>query len=235
MLIALITGATLGFLMALTPGPVAVTAIRNSLSRGSTAGFLVGLGSGIVDVFFCIAVIFTTSKLISALEEISNAYPLPILIVKLAAIVGIVFYGISHMAEKENILDKDGKETPGFLKLLAGRGPFLLGIAIAAANTLSPTFLPSLGIATAWVQSLDFFPGNYSELIIFSIGFGMGTYLWIFTLVKLLMVFRHKMTDRFVFNIQRFAGITLISFGAFLTYKLVETTHWEALIAAISN
>ena len=59
MVLGLLAGIIIGVVLAIPPGPVALTAMRVSLTKGARQGSLVGLGTGFMDFVYCALAIFT--------------------------------------------------------------------------------------------------------------------------------------------------------------------------------
>ncbi len=232
--VAIAFGFMIGFVLAMPPGPVAITAIKMSLDKGSRHAILVGLGTGLLDFLYCTAAIFATSAVVDFLVDFADKNPLPILIFQLGVIAGIVTFGIIQIKSKKR--KKSGripKPKKGIAKLLedfSHKGPFLLGVAVAIANMANPTFIPSLAVMTTWAQSLKIFEVGFWSNVFFSLGFGLGNFGWIYVLSRVIVHYKSRMSEDLINKIHKFAGISLITVGTLLGYRVVTFTPWSDIL-----
>jgi len=234
MLIALLIGGTIGFILAIPPGPVAVASMRLSMDKGLKQGILLALGNGLIDFIYCSAAIFATSAAITAFDTFSKEYPLTTLIFQLIVVALILVYGIINIrTQDKNSLDGEiqSKNKSGKIyEYLSHKGPFLLGIAVALTNIANPTFLPVLAGVTAKVQTMGWIESSVPNLFMFAIGFGMGNVAWLYSLMKMLTHYQSKMSDRTIGRIRRFSGLTLIGVGTYLGYHVLIFTKWSEIL-----
>lgn len=232
--IPLLFGLIIGFVVAMPPGPVAITAIKIALDKGPRHSTLVGLGTGLLDFIYCGLMFFATSAIISYVIYFAEHNPLPILIFQMVVIVSIVTFGIIQIKTNKNRSKRNHlKETNRFLKMLdtfSHKGPFLLGVTIAIANMANPSFLPSLAVLTTWAQSLKFFEISFWSNISFAFGFGFGNFSWIYVLTRTLIHYKSRMSDEFIAKIHKFAGFSLITVGTLLGYRVVTFTPWSDIV-----
>jgi threonine/homoserine/homoserine lactone efflux protein len=66
---ALITGALVGFSIAVPVGPVGLLCIRRSLSDGRLAGFVTGMGAAAADTLYGLAAAFSLAALTNFLVD----------------------------------------------------------------------------------------------------------------------------------------------------------------------
>lgn len=233
MILSLLAGLIIGFVMAMPPGPVAVTALRLGLEKGSKQGYQVGMGTGLVDFFYCLIAVFATSAALALLGDFTNKYPLLTLFLQLSVVAAMMIYGYITLKSQRNPLEEQNTSLPKKVKFfdkLAHRGSFFLGIAVALANIANPTFMPSLAYVSLNVQKLGLIElstlGNFS----YAFGFGLGNFLWLYFLIKILTHYRSKFSDKFVVLIKKFAGYTLIGFGSILGFRVIEITKWSEVL-----
>jgi len=233
MIIAFVAGVLIGFILAIPPGPVAVTAMRLSMENGLKHGILASLGTGLMDFIYCLIVIFATSAILSLVNGFFDNYPIVLLGFQLFVITSIIIYGIINIKLKDKIANPKTKvKTERFktLERISRKGPFLLGIAVATTNVANPTFLPALAYVTVNVQKFVL-PENTALLsIIFSFAFGLGNFLWLYLISKVLVYYKDRMSAKALARIHQFAGFTLIGFGTVLGYRVITLTHWSELI-----
>lgn len=233
MILSLLAGLIIGFVMAMPPGPVAVTAIKFGLEKGAKHGYQIGLGTGLIDFFYCIIAVFATSAFLAILGDFTDKYPLLTLFIQLSIVAGMMVYGYLTLKSKKNPLE-DGAEIQTnkfkFFDRLAHRGTFFFGIAVALANIANPTFMPSLAYVSLNVQKLGLIELTTLGNLSYALGFGIGNFLWIYFLIRLLTHYRSKFSDKFIVMIKKFAGFTLIGFGSILGYRVLEFTKWSEIL-----
>lgn len=233
MILSLLAGLIIGFVMAMPPGPVAVTALKLGLEKGARHGYQIGLGTGIVDTFYCMIAMFATSAALSLLGDFTDKYPLITLLIQLSVVAGMMIYGYITLKSHKNPIELNDSSVPKKVKFfdnLAQRGSFFFGVAVALANIANPTFLPSLAYVSLNVQKLGLIELTTLGNVSYALGFGVGNFLWIYFLIRILTHYRSKLSDKFIVIIKKFAGYTLIGFGSILGFRVLEITKWSEVL-----
>ena len=237
MITSLLIGALVGVILALIPGPVGVATMRLSLNKGINHSSWFAFASGIMDMLFCIAAIFTTSAFIEVIKSFSEDYPLLILILQLSVIATILVFGIFQIKQKNKIVKEisfDDLSARGKIyHYLTNRGPFLLGIGVALTNIASPTFLPSLAYVTMILHKFSIIYNSAFDNFIFSVGFGVGNFIWLYLIARVLIHYKDKMSDEFLVKLHKVAGFTLIGFGTILGYRVLTFTKWPEVLRIV--
>jgi len=228
MLTALIIGTIIGFVLAMPPGPIAMASVRLGLDHGRKATFQMSFGTAFLDMIYCLIAIFAASAVQSSLNNFFNTYPIISTVLQIIVVSGLIFYGFKQFQKRDDKnLDEDPTlNTPEYLKNLKTKGPFLLGIALALTNIANPTFLPSLAVMSAWVQKLSLFDATALHFFTFSLGFGLGNFLWLYTLGVIVHKNKHRLSDSSIDKIRQFAGLTFIGFGGWIGVRLIMLTNW---------
>lgn len=237
MIFALLTGLALGYILAIPPGPVGVTAMKLSLNHGKKPGTYLALGNGVVDFFFCIIAIFTAKGLLGLMENFSADHPFIMLLIQLAIVAGIFVLGIINIKYKGSLSEAPDENRSKLGKLfrdISHRGPFLLGIAIAMTNIPNPTYFPSLIATTAFGLETGFFEHGIINNLVFAFGFGIGNFLWLYTIVGIIVRFKHKFSDNTIQRIHKFAGFTLIGFSTILGINILRLTEWQVIFRLLA-
>jgi hypothetical protein len=140
-----------------------------------------------------------------------------------------LLFGIINIIKSKKINSIEIQSNPKipFLDRLAQKGPFFFGVAIASSNLANPTFLPSLGYLSIQVESLNYFSFDFITKILYAFGFGFGNFFWLYLMTSILHLNKDRISDIFQKRLQQFAGITFISFGTLLGYKLFQVIHWQ--------
>lgn len=235
MLISIISGIVAGFVLAMPPGPVGVTAIKLSLDKGQRHGLMASLGTSSMDFIFCLITVFATSAIIHIIDNFAADYPVGVLIFQIAAVSAIVAFGFYTLRTKKKVLSEDlsEKKLVSFIDYLKHRGPFLLGFAVTLANAANPTFLGSIAYVSMQLQKWGWIDGSFFGRFGYAAGFGLGTFVWFYVLVKVLIYYKPRMSGDFIGKIKKFAGLTLIGFGSLLGYRVIEITKWSEIIRVL--
>jgi len=225
MIIALLLGSLVGFVLAMPPGPVAITSIRLSIDKGLRDSVSFGLAAGFMDFLYCAFAIFSTSAVMNAIGTLSNEHSTIQLVLQLVVIAAVLAYGFVHIRRKPEAEPKaeelKEKSQSMYLRGLSRRGPFFLGVAIALANVANPTFIPFLMYIMVWINSLSLFENYFFNNLMFAIGFGFGNFFWLYVVGRLLTHYKNRLPDGFISRINKFAGLALIGCGTFLGYRVL--------------
>jgi threonine/homoserine/homoserine lactone efflux protein len=199
---AIISGLTLGCILALSVGPVIFTIIKQSLNNGHTGGLSFVAGVWLSDIIL-VFISNAFSDFVSGLLEYKN-------IIGYIGSAFLVAVGIYYLFFKKVTLrtDADGKAVKfrkrDILKILSS-GFFL--------NTLNPSvFIFWLGTATAFSKY------NFNQrLLIFSVCLAVNIAADILKVV-LAGKLRTKLTLHNISLINKVSGIILAGFGLALFY-----------------
>lgn len=225
MITALLVGLIIGFIVALPPGPVGITAIKYGLFRKPSEGTQLVLGNGIVDFIFCLTALFATGAMTAALERFTDTYPYIVSAFQFAVVFAFIALGIFNLRNSEprqlDFKDEQFDYRSGIVDYFKSRGPLFLGIAIALSNLANPTFSATL----AWIgfKAHDFgivADGGMAKLV-FALAFGFGNFLWLFILVRAVAKYKERLSDTMLLRIRQFAGLTFIGVGTVLGARLI--------------
>lgn len=223
MFVSILVGLIIGFILAMPPGPVAVTAIKFSLDKGVKRAIFFGFGTGLMDFIYCTVIVFATSAVFQIIDTFAEDFPELKFLFQFAVVLAIMIYGFLHLKNTKKSIDIENvpQNNSKIVNKLSNKGPFFIGIALALANIANPTFLPTLAYVTMNVQGLNLIENNFFSNLFFAIGFGLGNLSWIYLLIKVVNHYKSKMSERFLAKINQFAGLTLIGFGTLLGYRIL--------------
>jgi len=235
MLGAIIIGLAVGYILAIPPGPIGMASIRTGLREGGIPALKLALGAGIFDIVYCALAMVATSAIVRWLEAIEHVSPLAPVAIQLVIVGVMIGFGILQMKDREprNAEPSTTAKPSRIAEWLKGHGPFFVGVGFALANLANPTFIPALAAMTTFIQKFGWFESTVANNVVFSIGFGIGNFLWLFTLVRLVLALRHKMTPTFLRRIQQLSGVTLIGFGTFYGIRIIALTKWPELLRLV--
>lgn len=227
MLTALLLGILFGFILSIPPGPLAVAVIKKSFEGRFLPAFMTGFGAAVMDVVYTLVATFASSALVMALSSLFIRFKWLSLLFQVLCIVVLVLLGLKYLRQKHrapsSTLSATSKNKP------SPASPFWVGVLIAFMNLASPTFLPAMVASVSYLHGEGMLDPGFWESVSYSSGFGIGTLLWFFALVRFLIKQRKKLSPNFISSIYKFAGGTFILFALVLAYKIVRYTNWGAL------
>lgn len=203
---AIISGLTLGLILALSVGPVIFTIIKQSLNNGHTGGFSFVAGVWLSDILL-VVISNAFSELVHSLLRFE----------KLIGIVGSLFLiamGVIYIFFKKVTLQVNAE---GSIKKIRKRDMARIFSSGFFINTLNPNvFIFWLGTSTAFAGKFDLF----ERIIIFSVCIALNILADIF---KIFMAgkLRKRLTLHNISLINKISGSILILFGLFLIYGVL--------------
>jgi threonine/homoserine/homoserine lactone efflux protein len=200
---ALLSGITLGFILALSVGPVIFTIIKQSINNGHVGGFSFVAGVWVSDILL-VVVSNAFSTLVTELLEYKN-------IIAYIGSIFLVAMGVYYLFFKKITLktDAEGKSVrfTGFdVAKLFSSGFFI--------NTLNPS------VFIFWLTTATTFAVKYTfreRIIIFSVCLALNI---VADILKVFMAgkLRKRLTLHNVSLINKVSGTILIGFGLALLY-----------------
>lgn len=231
LLTSLLVGAIIGIVLALPPGPVGVTTIKLGMFNGRKSGTWLAFGNGIMDFFYSLFAIFASSAAIATVNSFSDGYPFLMVLFQAVVVIVFIILGVINLRSKKTINPlNETEEESKFIHKFKTKGPFWLGCAIALTNIANPSFLPSLTWIAMNVHSHELIENAVVSNLMFSLGFGLGNFLWLFSLVRIVERFKNRMSPNTIIRLRQFAGVTFLSFGTILGYRLLTITKWPELV-----
>jgi threonine/homoserine/homoserine lactone efflux protein len=236
MLIAtILLGIAGGFVLSIPPGPLAIAVTKQGLEGNFRAGLTLVFGAALMDVVYILISTFASSAIVVALGRlIKETEWFPVLF-QIACIILLLFLGIRYFTPERcekatNENEKAERAQEERARKMGHATPFFIGLLIAVTNLATPTFLPSMIAFVGFLHGTGWLHRGVLYSAVFSVAFGIGTLLWFFCVLRVLLRFRKSISGNFVENIYRFAGGTLIVFAAIIAYHTVTTTQWAHLM-----
>lgn len=232
MLSAFIYGTLAGFILALPPGPVGVTAIKYSLFADLKAGNKFALANFLMDFFYCFIAIFATSTIANEIIALTNEHPFVVIGTQFIIVAALILYGFLNLknSRTHQFSEKVRTKKFNFISKFENKGPFLIGIAIALTNIANPSFFGTLTYLTVNIFALNLVENVFSQKSLFAFGFGLGNFLWLSLLMRVVFKFKHRISEQMMTRIQQFAGISFIGFGTILGARLILITKWGEIL-----
>lgn len=236
MVLAIILGVVIGYVLAIPPGPIGMAAIRTGMRQGWKAAVKLSIGAGLFDIIYCSLAMLATSAVVDLLNGMERSNPVFTVVIQVIVVAVMIVFGAMQMKERPIPQPDDvpPRHVPqGYLDKVKSHGPFFVGVGFALANLANPTFFPSLAALSTFIQKSGWYVPTFVNNLLFSVMFGIGQALWLMTLVRLLLLYKHRMTPRFIHRIQQFTGITLIGFGTAYGIRILAVTKWSELTRLI--
>lgn len=195
---AIISGITLGLILAISVGPVIFTVIKQSLTNGKEGGFSFVAGVWLSDI-----VLIVVSNVFSELVTNLMEYRVALGVTGSFFLIGLGIYYIFFKKIKLQV------QSDGLENTLAKKDMVRIFSSGFLINTLNPNvFLFWLGTATAFASQYNF----YERMLIFMICLALNVAADIF---KVLMAgrLRKRLTLHALSIIHKVSGTILIGFG----------------------
>lgn len=204
-MIAFIVGLLTGFLMCIPIGPINIWVINTHLKKSAIRALSIALGGSLMDTIY-FYIILSGLSLIEIDQDIK-------LYLKSAGIFLIFVLGVKELINKNVEIKESGeRETPkGVLK------GFLLGVIIYTSN---PTLVLTMTGLGAFIKSLELFQYSQANIILISLGLGVGSFLWFLFLVKVVDKFKEAIRNKYLNNLSRISGGLMIGLSLFMGYRL---------------
>lgn len=212
-MIALIVGLVVGYLLAIPPGPIGMAAARTGLREGSSSSRMLALGAGLFDTVYCFGALTASMGVALQFDVSQSPVALSLGLIVAVAITGVGVYQFRNPVELSLEDDQQARRT--------GARPFVTGAAYALANLANPTFIPSLLVMTAYVLLTGLVGPTLSDRVLFSLGFGAGNFLWLVTLVSIILRYRARLPQNTFSLVQRLMAATVVGFGLVSILRLV--------------
>lgn len=204
-MMALIVGLIIGFVMCVPIGPINVWVINTHLKKSSLRALSIALGGSIMDIAYFYIILSGLSFL--SFNQTMTFY------FKMVGIVLIFILGIKELLSKTIAIDEDTKrESPK--SLLSG---ILLGIIIYTSN---PTLILTMSGLGAFVKSLEIFVFDQFNIILVSIGLGVGSFLWFVFLVKVVDRYKEAIRNKYLIHFTRISGGLMIGLSFYMGHSL---------------
>ncbi len=235
MISSLLLGIAGGFVLSMPPGPISLAATRQVLAGFFTSALKIVMAAAVMDVVYMLAATFASSAIVVTLNRLvaeSMWFPLSfqVLCVGVLVFLGVTFLLPEKRQREEEVEERRERKQEERAKKLGHSSPFFLGLLMAITNLASPAFLPSMVATVGFLQANHWLLYSVGDNLLFSVGFGTGTFIWFLFAMRLLVFFRSKLSDNFIIWVYRFAGATLLLFAGAVALHVALTTQWSALV-----
>ncbi len=236
MIVTLLVGVAVGFVLAIAPGPVGVTILKSGLRGDQRSGALISLGASFLDCVYSLLAMLTATMFFGTLQSLFTNHPIIMFFFQLVCIAAMIIYGFLQFRTPSANQETSARNPTSLIALttrLKKNGPFFLGVGIALANIANPTFLPSLTYTSMLVQHSSLIETTVLGSVVYSIGFGLGNFGWLYGLLRVVLHYRERFSPSLTIRIHRFAGATMIGAGAILGYRVLLFTKWTEILRLV--
>lgn len=202
---AFIIGFTIGFVIAIPPGAIAVTAVSGIFRHGLKHGFIMGGGAAVMDAIYAAIALFGIELL---------DFPHSELIFKIVALFLLIGVGVREAFYSNPSVFRN--------KTASSRnhsGSFFLGLVMSLAT---PTFLPTWIIISANLRHLGLFEPTAENYVYTALGGGLGTLVWFLALLTFVHKKKAGLSNQVMHRIVVTLGVTLLLIAAFLLYSITR-------------
>ncbi len=206
MIIPLFIGIIVGFLMGIPIGPINVWVMKTKITHGRGAASSLGLAGALMDG---ITVFFILSGL--SLFKVPEHFIRPF---HWACVFVLIFLGLKEVFKK---LESFSLSISSNKEARTTKNKFLLGVILYLSN---PSVLITLTGLIAFIKSLDFFSMKGASGVVFSVGTGVGVFLWFLCLIKIVDRIESKLGHQKLHQLNRLCGFIILLLGFYLIYIL---------------
>jgi arginine exporter protein ArgO len=227
-------------------GPISFALISKGFKSETVDGLAIGFGAAIMDFVYCMIAFGGISLIISLLpdsiarlysENISAAF----VILTYTGCVIVIFYGIKIIRSKITFLEMEQKQS-GKLLTFEEKASELQEKAVEFTKEHHVPVVPavskssisgmvlmgillcmsSLTLPASWIALVGYLKGyrlidaSWSGGLLFSAGAFFGTFLWFYTLLKLITGNRHRINPDTINKLNVVAGVILLLLGIYL-------------------
>lgn len=219
-MLSLTLGALIGFVLAIPPGPVAVTVMASALRGRWRHGIAAAASAATADGVLAVAVLFASSALVAIIEHIIARHPAIAVVAEIGIIAGLVTYAIR--LGKSSLYDRssDRRENVGH----SVYGTIATAATTAFANVINPTYLPSIAATftaahTLLARSATVSIGNK---LLMAVGFALGTFGWFVVVVAVILRHHQRFSLRNVALLRRIGAAIVLTFAAVLLWHVAQ-------------
>lgn len=201
----MLQGLAMGFVLALSVGPVIFTVIKQSINNGKKGGFSFIAGVWFSDIFLVV--------LTNAFTELASGLLAHKKVIGIGGSIFLMSMGVYYIFFKKSHISAEDRDMQSFRKRDVAK-IFLSGFFI---NTLNP------GVIAFWLGAATSFAISHSlreRIIIFTTCIGLNILADI-AKVTLAGRIRHRLTDRNINLINRISGSILLVFGIALLWGAI--------------
>ncbi len=199
----LLRGIIIGFAIAAPVGPIGVLCIQRTLNRGTSFGFVSGLGAATADACYGIIAAFSVAAVFNFLSAQKIWF-------SLAGGLYLAYLGIKAF---RTVPDNKIEASNGMGRLSAYLSIFVLTLTNPMTIFAFAAVFAGFGFGNT--------DGNYLNAVILVIGVFTGSALWWLTLSGITGLIRHKFNTRHLAWVNRVSGVVILGFAVYIIWGLL--------------
>lgn len=207
MILALIAkGMLIGLLVSIPLGPIGVLVVQRTVNKSRVAGLLSGMGAALSDTLYAIIAGFSLTYIVDFIREYELVFQ------SVGALV-VLALGI-HIFLKDPVSDLQRNRLRGNTHLKDIISTFL----VTFSNPLSVFVFLAIFTSSGVVMNMD--QPYHSFFMI--LGIFTGALIWWFSLSGIVSLFRHKISLRILWWINKTAGVLIMLFVLVTIYLVMQ-------------
>ena len=149
MIFSVLIGLLMGYVLAMPPGPVAVTSMNVTFNEPKRSFLYYALGAALIDLCFGLAAAFASSATLSLFDNFTGTnsvvmFLLQMLVIGVFLIVGINTIRKSNGNVQEICNPPKKQRIINNLEKFTKKNPFCLGFLVSGTNVVSPAYISLL-------------------------------------------------------------------------------------------
>jgi len=192
----IVKGILIGLLVSIPLGPIGVLVIQRTVNKSRVAGLLSGMGSALSDTLYAIIAGFSLTYVVDFIRKYEMLFQ------SIGALV-VLALGI-HIFFKNPVRDLQRNRLRGNTHFKDIISTFLVTFSNPLSVFVFLAIFTSSGVAMYLEQP-------YHSLFLI-MGISIGAFLWWFSLSGLVSLFRHKISLRILWWINKTAGVVIVLF-----------------------
>lgn len=193
--LTLFKGLALGFVLAMSVGPIALLCISTTLGKGPKHGLAVGLGAATADGIYGLAAALGLSLLVTFMADYS---------IWLKIIGGLFLLYLGWKIMTSAFEEKKSRETPGAL--------LATYVAVLGLTLINPVTIATFMGAFAGMGVGDT-GGDLKLSLILGLGIWIGSAGWHSVLVILSYTLKHRVKTHHLLRLNKVSGVIIGGFG----------------------
>ena len=201
-----IRGIIIGFAIAAPVGPIGVLCVQRTINRGTSFGFVSGLGAATADACYGIVAAFSVAAVFNFLSDHKTWFSL----------AGGLYLGYLGIKAIRSVPENRVEASNAMGRLRAYLSIFFLTLTNPMTIFSFAAVFAGFGFGNT--------AGNYLNAVILVIGVFCGSAMWWLTLSATTGLIRHKFTATHLRWINRISGTIIIGFGIYALTGAILTT-----------
>jgi len=196
-------GIIIGFAIAAPVGPIGLLCIQRTLNRGTSFGFVSGLGAATADACYGMIAAFSVAAVFNFLSTQKIWFSL----------AGGLYLGYLGIKALGTMPDNQVETANGAKRLSAYLSIFFLTLTNPMTIFAFAAVFAGFGFRET--------AGNYLNAVALVIGVFTGSAMWWLTLSGITGLIRHKFSEQHLTWINRISGGIILGFAAYIIWGLV--------------